>query len=381
MITIDLKQTRKEESKMMEVLLAQYLQRSGIIDETAWPNLVEHVRFTGRGASDYDKAVRDSLIAMLWEHGAKNGTAHFLPLDQFLEHPGGNFLGTGLNEDYANPIVMLTLAQDTDMNGVALHPGWARIYKAMGLSVPLILKVSGSTNYGAKASGRPESDLLIGRATQMVEAAEYYGASALGYTYYMGSSAQPFNHRDYAEVLQAARMAALPLIVWSYPRGSEIDKVGKDSFTTVLGAVTSAINIGGDILKINFPKPLTDAQAAYLLENYKDTLSSALEWQKGKSGLDMMRQIVKVADQAGVGIIVSGGEKTNPLDVVSRVQTAMRAGTTGIINGRNVSTAEDDTVGKEKTNPLSQTQIIAETRRVLEDYPRQRTQANVTEHV
>lgn len=358
--------------EMIDVLEGQYLDKSAYLEEMVYPNPLEHIRFTGPGATDADKRVSDKLASIMFDHGAKNGTLHFLPLDQLLEHPGGNGIGVGLNDKYFDPVAMLTLAQDHDMNGVAIHPGWARTHKAMGLTVPMILKISGSTNYGLNASGgRAQSDLL---ASNVAETAEYYGASAIGYTYYMGSPSQAFVHRDYRQVVEGARRAGLPLIVWAYPRGPEMTKVGLNSPTTVLGAVTAASSIGGDVLKINIPQPMTDEQYDYTKTTYGKVLGGALAWSaplmKAGNVLEVLKRIVHIATLNGVGIITSGGSKANAQDVVGRVELAMNAGAMGIINGRNVSTTMDDVTGAESNNQLSQHDVIKESRRVLAAYSR-----------
>ena len=58
----------------------------------------------------------------------------------------------------------------------------------------------------------------------------------------------------------------MPLIVWSYPRGSAIDaKGGKDSFYAVDYAARIASELGADVVKVNFPHPdkQTGVPAAY----------------------------------------------------------------------------------------------------------------------
>jgi fructose-bisphosphate aldolase, class I len=48
----------------------------------------------------------------------------------------------------------------------------------------------------------------------------------------------------------------MPLIVWSYPRGSFVDsKGGKDSFYALDYAARTASELGADVVKVNFLHP------------------------------------------------------------------------------------------------------------------------------
>jgi len=361
---------------MFDLLEGQYLSKfSAFTDELVYPNLLEHVRFTGPGATDASKAAAEKLAEMMFKHGAQNGTLHFLPLDQLEEHAGGNGIGKGLNADYFDPVKMLTLAEDLGMNGVALHYGWAQTHRAMQLSVPLIWKASGTTMFQTNATGRPQSTLHATNPQDLADTAKALRASAIGFTYYFGSNAGPFMDRDYVTVRKAAELAGLPLIVWAYPRGPEMDKVGTDSFPAILGAVTSAASRGGEIFKINFPGPQTDAQWDYTKAAYGGKLQGAMELGAGffRKGdvLGALKVIVNIAAKNGRGVIFSGGAKADPIQVVDRVFLAMAAGALGVINGRNVSTTMGDVVGAEALNPMDQVEVIEQSRGVIHNFNRQ----------
>ena len=362
---------------MVETLFAQYFSRNKVADEKGFPWFGDHLRYTGPGTTDYNKQVSDHLYDIAFNHGPKNGTLHFLPLDQRREHPGGNALSsnkprTRLNDDYFDPIRMLTLAEDLDMNGLALHPDWAQIHKSMGLKVPLILKVTGTTNIATRATGKPESDLLLHGVQGIMGAARDLEAKAIGATYYMGSSANPFVARDMAIVFEAAKQVGLPVIVWSYPRGPEVDKLGQDAFHTVFGAVTDGCSIGAHVLKVNKPSAPTPEQKAYALENY-GPLKGTVAWEEKNTDLrTMLSTLSETAHESGVGLILSGGSKSDPYGVLDLVQVAMDGGVDGIINGRNISTTEADPTGAETNNQMSQLEMLEETRRILADYARYR---------
>jgi len=355
---------------MIETLLAQYLDRSALLDDRAWPTFLDHAIYTGPGATDSDKSAGLLLVNMLWNHGAKNGTGRILPTDQFLEHAGGNQFGEGVSRDYADPARMITLADDLDFNGMVLHPGWAKIHRARQASTPLILKLSGSAQQGAVASkGRHESDLLFENLNHGVELVEKYNAAAIGYTYYLGSPSQAFVHRDYVRIQHLAEQTGRPLIVWSYGRGEVIDAMGRNSFVSILADVQAAIAIGAHVLKINVPTNLTEDQAAYAITNFK-TVRDAVEWQKGKSPVEMMRELVRVAHDSGVGVGFSGGAKVDPYGVLTLLQQTAGIGADFSFNGRNTSQTVGDKTGLEATNPLTVVELVQQMNRIWSEYGR-----------
>ncbi|MDQ2875937.1 MAG: hypothetical protein M3Y33_14575 [Actinomycetota bacterium] len=52
------------------------------------------------------------------------------------------------------------------------------------------------------------------------------GADAVGYTLYLGTDVQDRDFAQLRQVREEAQRLAMPLIVWSYPRGSAVDAKG-----------------------------------------------------------------------------------------------------------------------------------------------------------
>ena len=253
------------------------------------------------------------LHGILHEHGLRNGTALFLPYDQGLEHGPRDFFA---NPGAGDPKYILTLALEGGFNGIAIQIGLAeKFYWDYAGEVPLVLKLNGKTDIPSAASP-------LSPVNATVEDAVRLGADAVGYTLYVGTPAQERDFAQYRQVRADAQRLGMPLIVWSYPRGSAIDaKGGKDSFYAVDYAARTASELGADMVKVNFPHPEKQAGAA---EPYLREFSS-------------QQAIDAVAASAGrTLLLVSGGARAGDEAMLDKARQAMEAGATGLIFGRNV---------------------------------------------
>ena len=258
---------------------------------------------------------RARLHTMMYEHGPANGTLMLLPIDQGLEHGPIDFFD---NPDALDTDWVLRLAVEGNFSGIAYHIGLAEKYhKPYAGRVPLVLKVNGKTNV-------PPDENSFSPLTSSVEDAVRLGASAVGYTLYVGSPAQDRDIAQANEVRRACEKYGMPLIVWSYPRGSAIKaKGGQDSLYAVDYAARVACEIGADIVKINVPK--ADEAAAASPKPYNTlTMSEA----------DGLRTVVKSAGRTLV--LVSGGSKMGDDDTLHKARLAMETGCVGLIFGRNM---------------------------------------------
>jgi class I fructose-bisphosphate aldolase len=238
-----------------------------------------------------------------------------LPIDQGLEHGPIDFFE---NPDALDTDWVLRLAVEGNFSGIAYHIGLAEKYhKQFAGRVPLVLKVNGKTNV-------PPDDESFSPLTSSVEDAVRLGAEAVGYTIYVGSPAQDRDIQQANDVRRACEKYGLPLIVWSYPRGSAIKaKGGQDSLYAVDYAARVACEIGADIVKLNVPK---SEEAASGSPKPYNTLTM--------SELDGLRKVVKSAGRTLV--LVSGGSKLSDDDTVHKARLAMEAGCVGLIFGRNM---------------------------------------------
>ena len=253
------------------------------------------------------------LHRILYEHGLCNGTALFLPYDQGLEHGPRDFFA---NPAASDPKYILSLAAEGGFNGIAIQIGLAeKFYWDYAGEVPLVLKLNGKTDI-------PSAIDPLSPVNATVEDAVRLGADAVGYTLYVGTPAQEPDFAQYRQVRADARRFSMPLIVWSYPRGSAIDaKGGKDSFYAVDYAARTASELGADMVKVNFPHP---------------------EKQSGAAGQYLHEFPTQVAIDAVVRsanrtlLLVSGGERAGDEAMLDKARQSMEAGATGLIFGRNV---------------------------------------------
>ena len=256
------------------------------------------------------------LYRLLYEHGPANGTLMILPIDQGIEHGPLNFFVNPPSED---PEFQYRLALEGGYSAIALHIGLAQKYsrKYVG-KVPLILKINGKTNV-------PSDDNAFSPLTACVEDAVRLGADAVGYTLYAGSPSQDRDIRQLMEVRFDCEKFGMPLIVWSYPRGSAMDvKGGKDSLYAVDYAARLACEFGADIVKINVPK-IDETKLDKLPKPY-NTLKLSYE-----------ESIAKVVHSAGrTMVLFSGGSKESDQDLLHKAKVAMDNGATGLIFGRNM---------------------------------------------
>jgi fructose-bisphosphate aldolase, class I len=255
------------------------------------------------------------LKRLLYDHGPGGGTLLVLPIDQGLEHGPVDFF---VNPDALDPQYQYDLAREGKFSAIALHIGLAeKYYHEYAGDVPLILKLNGKTAVPSDAQS-------FSPLTGAVEDAVRLGADAVGYTVYVGSPAQDRDFRQFLDVRRDAERLGMPVIVWAYPRGEAIAKRGgKESLYAVDYAARVALELGADVVKVNYP-----------VASEKDAESPPPYNALRLSPNDAFRKVVESAGRALV--LVSGGEKVGDPELLAKVRSSMDAGATGIIFGRNL---------------------------------------------
>ncbi len=259
------------------------------------------------------------LHRILYQHGLRNGTALFLPYDQGLEHGPRDFFA---NPDASDPKYVIGLALEGGFNGIAIQIGLAeKFYWDYAGEVPLVLKLNGKTDIPSAIDPLSPVNATVADAVRL-------GADAVGYTLYVGTPAQPADFAQYLHVREDARRLGMPLIVWSYPRGTAIDaKGGKDSFYAVDYAARTASELGADMVKVNFPHP----------EKHVDVPKP---YQAEFSSQQAIDAVVRSANRTL--LLVSGGEQQGDEAMLEKARRSMEAGATGLIFGRNVWQRDHD---------------------------------------
>ncbi len=274
-------------------------------------------RITLNDMSHLNLGKRTRLHRLLYQYGPGNGTLLFLPIDQGLEHGPRDFF---VNPASANPEFELNVALDGKFTGIALQYGLADKYMRdfAGL-VPLVLKVNGKT----EISG---ADAPLSPVESSVEDAVRMGADAIGYTLYVGSPRQDEDFKQFARVRDEAERLGMPVIVWAYPRGENVKaKGGPDSIWAVDYAARVAMEMGADVVKVNFPQQVSPEDRAKMPKPYNDLNE------------DEEAMIARVIATAGRTLtLISGGEHEDDTALHLKAKRSMEAGATGLIFGRNI---------------------------------------------
>lgn len=258
---------------------------------------------------------RTRLKRLLYDHGPGGGTLLVLPIDQGLEHGPVDFFE---NPAALDPDYQYRLARDGRFSAIALHIGLAEKYFApYAGEVPLILKLNGKTSI-------PPDTEAFSALTGTVEDAVRLGADAIGYTVYVGSPAQARDFAQFQQVRADADRLGMPVIVWAYPRGEAVSKKGgKESLYAIDYAARVALELGADVVKVNYP-----------VASDKDAQSPPPYNTLALSPEAAFHKVVQSAGRALV--LVSGGEKVDDAALLTKVRASMHAGATGIIFGRNL---------------------------------------------
>ena len=221
-----------------------------------------------------------------------NGKAIFLAYDQGLEHGP-----TDVNDENVDPTFVLGIAKEGDYSAVILQKGIAqKYYTDRYRSVPLIVKLNGKTNLVA------HTDPYSPQICSVLEAIEL-GASAVGYTIYVGSSYEPVIFSEFSKIEKEAHEKGLPVIAWMYLHGSGTK--GKDVGEMTAYATRLGLELGADIVKIKYPGDL-----------------EALSWAVESAGLTK--------------VVVSGGEKREEEEFLTTAREVMKSGAIGMAVGRNI---------------------------------------------
>jgi fructose-bisphosphate aldolase, class I len=258
---------------------------------------------------------RTRLRHLLYDHGPGGGTLLVLPIDQGLEHGPIDFFA---NPDALDPDYQFRLAREGRFSAIALHIGLAeKYYHRYAGEVPLILKINGKTAIPSDAQS-------FSALTGTVEDAVRLGADAVGYTVYVGSPSQDRDFEQVQAVRSECRRLGMPLIIWAYPRGEAVAKKGgKESLYAIDYSARVALELGADVVKVNFP---------VASEKDKESPPPYNTLQLGPD--EAFRKVVASAGRTLV--LVSGGEKVGDTELLQKVRSSMDAGATGMIFGRNL---------------------------------------------
>ncbi len=265
-------------------------------------------------------SVRNNLSRML-NNGKLAGTGKFviLPVDQGFEHgPARSF---AINPPAYDPRYHFQLAIDAGCNAYAAPLGFLEAGAAeYAGEIPLILKVNSHDVLNEEKDPAPS-------VTASVKDALRLGASAVGLTIYPGSTQENTMYQHAREIGEEAKANGLPLVIWSYPRGSGVSKQGETALDVVAYAAQIAAQLGANIIKVKPPTAFIEqgeAKKAYDANKVPVEPFSARVKHVMQSAFDGRRIV-----------IFSGGPKETDESLLNTVRGIHAGGGYGSIIGRN----------------------------------------------
>jgi class I fructose-bisphosphate aldolase len=261
-------------------------------------------------------------LARILNHGRLGGTGKLviLPVDQGFEHgPARSFAP---NPPAYDPRYHFELALAAGCNAYAAPLGFIEAGASdFAGELPLILKIN-------------DDDVLLAEKdpdqamTGSVKDALRLGCSAIGFTIYPGSAHQLEMFGRLRACAEEAKAAGLAVVVWSYPRGSDLSKDGETALDVVGYAAHIAAQLGANIIKVKLPTAHLEQAAAREVYEKQQVPIGALP--------DRVRHVVQCAF-AGRRIVIFSGGAANFDDaaLLEEIRGIHAGGGFGSILGRN----------------------------------------------
>ena len=183
---------------------------------------------------------------------AGTGKLVILPVDQGFEHgPARSFAP---NPPAYDPHYHFQLAIEAGLNAFASPLGMIEAGAATYAgAIPTILKLNSSNALAVT------KDQAI---TGSVNDALRLGCAAVGFTIYPGSEYALEQFEELRAIAEEAKAAGLVVVVWSYPRGPNLDKEGETALDICAYAAHMAALLGAHIIKVKPPSAHISLPAA-----------------------------------------------------------------------------------------------------------------------
>ncbi len=247
------------------------------------------------------------------------GKMVILPVDQGFEHgPDRSFAANPAGYD---PGYHVNLAIEAGLNAHAAPLGSIQmIAREYAGQIPLILKVNNGDLLSKTSDPIPSVTSVVGDALRL-------GCAAIGFTIYPGSA----NYKEMYEEIQflsgEAKDAGLAVVIWSYPRGSNLSKEGETAVDVISYAAQIAAQLGANFIKVKPPTEhieFEDTKKIY--EKYNIPVTTLA---------DRVNNVVRSAFDGKRIIIFSGGPAKEKEDVLEEIRQIKKGGGFGSIIGRN----------------------------------------------
>lgn len=260
-------------------------------------------------------------LSRLMNHGRLAGTGKFviLPVDQGFEHgPARSF---GPNPPAYDPLYHFRLAIDAGCNAYAAPLGFIEAgAREFAGEVPLILKVN---DHDLTMNEKDPDQALTGS----VQDALRLGCVAIGFTIYPGSEHRFEMYEQIRGLAAEAKRNGLAVVIWSYPRGSQISKEGETAIDICGYAAQIAAQLGAHIIKVKLPTEYVEQEEARKVYEKQQIPIATLP--------ERVRHVVQCAFNGRRIVIFSGGAFDTEAALLEEVHAIQDGGGFGSIMGRN----------------------------------------------
>lgn len=239
----------------------------------------------------------------------RNGRVLFLAYDHGMEHGPADF-----DDESVDPAKILEIADSGYFTGVIFQKGIAeKYYQKTKNKVPLIVKLNGKTNLILGQDPYSPQICTVGEAIEL-------GASAVGYTVYVGSEHEAKMISEFSQIEEETDKKGIPLIGWMYPRGKAVQGREK-SKEMVAYAARLGLEIGAEFIKLPYTGDL-----------------QSFSWA------------IKAAGKTKV--VVMGGSKADEEEFFKMVRDVLSVGAVGLAVGRNIWQNKDPLRMSKKINEI-----------------------------
>jgi len=269
-----------------------------------------------------DSAGVKTNLARILNHGTLKGTGKclILPVDQGFEHgPARSF---AINPPGYDPRYHFELAIEAGCNAYAAPLGFLEAGAAdFAGDIPLILKLN---NHDVLYDEKDPAPAVTGSVRDALR----LGCAAVGLTIYPGSAHCKVMYEQAREIGEDAKRHGLAVVIWSYPRGSQLSKEGETAMDVVAYAAQIAAQLGAHIIKVKLPTDhLEQAAAKKVYEGQHVPI---------KTQAERVRHVVQSSFDGRRIVIFSGGAtKEDDKAIFEEVRAIRDGGGFGSIMGRN----------------------------------------------
>jgi class I fructose-bisphosphate aldolase len=256
-------------------------------------------------------------LARILSTGKLGGTGKvlILPVDQGFEHgPARSF---ALNPPAYDPHYHYQLAIEAGLSAYAAPLGMiAQGADTFAGQIPTILKCNSANSL---ATNKDQA------VTAGVKDALRLGCAAIGFTIYPGSEYAYDQLEELRELTAEAKASGLAVVVWSYPRGGNLDRAAETALDICAYATQMAALMGANIIKVKPPTAVISLDAA----------KRSYEKIDGSTLAKRVEHIMQCAFNGKRVVVFSGGEAKDLDGVYEEIRGLRDGGANGSIIGRN----------------------------------------------